>query len=599
MPPPAVSGEPPASARRLLLALLPYAVFAALALLSWNRWIEPYVDTGRELQVPWRIAQGERLYRDVRFYHGPLGPFLYAAADRIAGRSLPARIAVAAAVCLLGLEALRRLAQRLLPPFRAAIATSILVAVAFFQRPGGCHLFPFSLDTAIAAASIAWAMLAASGCQSVRGDWIAAAAIAAALLARPEMGLAAAAALALERRRPGRLLVPVLLPLVAGGAIYGALSAGTPVETLRREGWLAFLGPPETFRNIYSSYAGLDRPALRLAELALAAVVLLLIASWLSVFSALAARMRNRGRFAWAAATAGLAILAFIGFDPPEGLAPTLALFPPLVRVVPPVVASVAAWRLVGRLSGRRSGRLFAPVPDALLYTGGLFALRLLLAAGYVGPYSAFLLPLPLLLALAGLFGLAEMAAPALGQGLPRLTAAALGVFLIFRGADLARVFRHHGWATVRTPAGQLRLTEPVATATRQALQDLAARLPRGGTLTGFPEAGFFNYTLGLSNPLPQEQFFPGHLDAGAERNVIERFSRHPPDAILYANVLAVGHRAVRFGRDYLEELDRTVRENSKAVARYGPGAGPEARVGDPEFFIEIRVPRGAPGPSR
>jgi hypothetical protein len=595
VPPPAVSGEPPASARRLLLAALSYAVFAALALLSWNRWIEPYVDSGRELQVPWRIAQGERLYRDVRFYHGPLGPFLYAAADLVAGRSLPARVAIAAAVCLLGLEALRRLAQRLLSPARSALATSVLVAVAFFQRPGGCHLFPFSLDTAIAAAAIAWAMLEASGRQSARGDGLAAVAIAAALLARPEMGLAAAAALALERRRPGRLLVPVLLPLAASGAIYTALSAGTPLATLRREGWLAFLGPPDTFRNIYASYAGLDRPALRLAELALAAVVLLLIASWLAVSSALAARSRDRSLAVEAVAAAVLAALAFLCLDPPESLAPTLVLFPPLVRVVPPVVAAAAAWRVVGRVSGRRPGRLLAAVPDALLYTGGLFALRLLLAAGYVGPYSAFLLPLPLLLATCGLFALAERAAPALGPGFPRLAAAALGVFLLFRTADLARIFRHPGWAQVQTPAGSLGLTEPIATATRQALQDLAGRFPRGASLTGFPEAGFFDYTLGLSSPLPQEQFFPGHLDAEAERDVIARLSRRPPDAILYANVLAVGHRAVRFGQDYLGELDRFVREHYEIAASYGPGAGPDPRVGDPEFFLEIRVPRRQP----
>jgi len=66
--------------RRAVL-LLPYAVFLLLAAVSWNRWIEPYVDTGRELMVPWRVAQGETLYRDVRFYYGPLAPWLAAGVD--------------------------------------------------------------------------------------------------------------------------------------------------------------------------------------------------------------------------------------------------------------------------------------------------------------------------------------------------------------------------------------------------------------------------------------------------------------------------------------------------------------------------------------
>jgi hypothetical protein len=562
-------------------------------LLSWNRWIEPYVDSGRELETPWRISQGQKLYRDVAFYHGPLGPYIAAAIDRAAGPSLPARIALAAAIALLNLEALRRLATRLLSPGRGALVTALLVAVAFFQRPGGCYLFPFSLDTAIAVAAIGWAMFEASGRQSAGGDLLAAGGLLAALTSRPEMGLAAVAALAIERRSARRLLVPAFLPLAAAAAIYAGLSAGTPLVRLRREGWLAIVGPPETFRNIYASYAGLDRPALRLAELALAAVVLLLVASLLAASSALAARARRGGAVFEGAAVASLAILAAVCLNPPQGLAATLSLFPPLVRVVPPLAVAAAAWRLTGRLLGRRPGRLLVGVPDALLFVSALLAARLLLAAEYVGPYSAFLLPLPLLVVAVGLYRLADRTAPALGPRLPHLATGALAVFFLFRAGDLARIFRHAGWARVDTPVGSLWLTEPVASTTREALQDLAARVPARGTLTGFPEAGFFNYVLRLANPLPEDQFFPGHLDAAAEADTIARLARRPPDAILYANVLAIGHRAVRFGRDYLSELDRFVRENFEVAASYGPGAGADARIGDPQFFVEVRVRRG------
>ncbi|HEY6928145.1 MAG TPA: hypothetical protein VJA66_00585, partial [Thermoanaerobaculia bacterium] len=77
----------------LLWALLPYGVFLLLAAISWGRWIEPYVDSGRELMVPLRLARGERLYRDVRFYHGPLAPYLAAGLEKVCARSLAARIA--------------------------------------------------------------------------------------------------------------------------------------------------------------------------------------------------------------------------------------------------------------------------------------------------------------------------------------------------------------------------------------------------------------------------------------------------------------------------------------------------------------------------
>ncbi|HJV96971.1 MAG TPA: cation-translocating P-type ATPase [Albitalea sp.] len=57
------------------------------------------------------------------------------------------------------------------------------------------------------------------------------------------------------------------------------LSLGIPKRTLVRDGWLALLDPPAAFRNVYRAYAGLDRPALRATELALASVVLVLIAA--------------------------------------------------------------------------------------------------------------------------------------------------------------------------------------------------------------------------------------------------------------------------------------------------------------------------------
>ncbi len=583
--------------RRLPAALLPYAAFTLLALISWNRWIEPYVDSGRELSAGWRISQGEALYRDVRFYHGPLAPYLAAGVDWLTGPSLPARIGLAAAIALFHLEGLRRLAKRALPPARAAGVTAIIVAAAFFLRPGGCHLFPFSLDTAIAAAAIAWALHLAAGRSSGEGDSPAALCLLAVLLSRPEMGLATIAALAYEAKLSRRLVTLAALPIAAAAAIYALLSRATPYETLRHEGWLALLGPPSAFRNVYFSYAGLDRPALRLAELALAGVVLLVVGALLVTAAELARRAATRSRplagGIQVLALACLAAAAWVKLRPPEKVSDALSLFPPLVRVVPVLVVAGALWRVARRLAGRASADLFAGLPDAALFVAALFSARLLLAAGYVGPYNGFLLPLPLLAAAVALFHAAERAAASVGPALPRLLACALAIFFFFRMAVLRDAFRHPAWARVETPAGSLLLLEPIASTTRLALADLAARVPPGGTLVGFPEGGFFNYTLGRSNPLPQEQFFPGHLDAAEEEATMHRLAEHPPEAVVYCNVVAVGHGALVFGKDYLASLDRLVRERFKTAAVFGPGARPDARIGDPDFFVEVRVPRG------
>jgi len=62
----------------------------------------------------------------------------------------------------------------------------------------------------------------------------------------------------------------------------------------------------------------------------------------------------------------------------------------------------------------------------------------------------------------------------------------------------------------------------------------------------------------------------------------------------VYANVLAVGEGARAFGADYDRELDRAVRARFERAVIYGPGARDGARIGDPGFFVEILVPRGA-----
>ena len=52
-------------------------LLAAVAVVqSWNRWLDPVIDTGRDLYIPEAMAHGVRLYRDVRYFYPPLTPWL-------------------------------------------------------------------------------------------------------------------------------------------------------------------------------------------------------------------------------------------------------------------------------------------------------------------------------------------------------------------------------------------------------------------------------------------------------------------------------------------------------------------------------------------
>jgi hypothetical protein len=597
---------------RAAVPFLPYGVFVLLAIVSWNRWIEPFVDTGRELMVPARVAHGERLYRDVRFYYGPLAPWLAAGVDTIAGRCFAARIAFAALVALLHLEILRRLARRFLPEGLAALAASVAVGVTFFLRPGGCHLFPYSLDTALAVTAATGAVALSASGGSTRRDRFAALGILVAYLSRPEIGMAATAALALERlfapdRAARRRLAWLAgVPLLAAGVVYTIVSLGTPVPILKKEGWLTFLFLPPEFRSVYSSFAGVDRPGLRLAELALALIALVFAGVWLLLAALASARAREKspaaGRTIEVLALTVLAAAALLTLSPPTAFAATAALLPPLVRAVPPILFAVALAGVALRLRRRARPSFVTGIPDSVLLLSLFFATRLFLAAGYVGPYNGFYLPLPLLLTTAVLLR-ASAGVPARLDSSPRpaafpgLVAASLLLYLGARVFALTLLYRHPSWSRVSTPAGDLFVPEPVAGATRGALAELARRVPPGGTIAGFPEPGIFNWALDRRNPLAQDQFFPGHLDAAAETEAIERLRRNPPDAVVFVNVLTVGHGAVALGRDYLADLDRFVRDRFPRAAAFGPGARPEARVGDPGFFIEVRAPAGRERP--
>ena len=68
--------------RAVALLLLAYGL---LLLGMWQRWTQPLIDHGREMNLPARLAAGETLYQDVQFLYGPFAPYFNAALYRIFG----------------------------------------------------------------------------------------------------------------------------------------------------------------------------------------------------------------------------------------------------------------------------------------------------------------------------------------------------------------------------------------------------------------------------------------------------------------------------------------------------------------------------------
>ena len=70
-----------------------------------------------------------------------------------------------------------------------------------------------------------------------------------------------------------------------------------------------------------------------------------------------------------------------------------------------------------------------------------------------------------------------------------------------------------------------------------------------------------------------------------------ELLALHPPDALLFVNALAVGEGTRAFGHDYSTALGAFLDSHFRPAATYGPNPRSGARIGDPDFFIQVRVP--------
>src|ERR1041385_7589227 len=103
------------------------ASFAFGLAVSWQRWGNPLVDCGREMNQPLRLAGGEMLYSDVRHIYGPLSPYLNAALFWIFGPSLDVLYAAGIVCAALIVALVYRIARRLLEPAAAAAAASIVI----------------------------------------------------------------------------------------------------------------------------------------------------------------------------------------------------------------------------------------------------------------------------------------------------------------------------------------------------------------------------------------------------------------------------------------------------------------------------------------
>jgi hypothetical protein len=134
------------------------AAVAAIAFAqSYARWLDPIIDTGRDLYIPEQIARGAKLYRDIRYQYPPLAPYLLALITGAIGHSLAAYMMIGIAQSATIAASLWVALRRPLPAFAATLS---FVAMCFCGGTLWNFIFPYSYAATMGMALLCIALAA-------------------------------------------------------------------------------------------------------------------------------------------------------------------------------------------------------------------------------------------------------------------------------------------------------------------------------------------------------------------------------------------------------------------------------------------------------
>ncbi|MCL2640469.1 MAG: glycosyltransferase family 39 protein, partial [Phycisphaerales bacterium] len=278
--------------QRLHVFLGPILIAVTFFVLLYNFWgglIDPIIDFGRELYVPWRISQGAVLYRDITSFYGPFSPLFNALCFYIFGASLLTLAIVNSVILAIATFLLHEIVRVVSARSTAAIVCVFFLVVFGFGKLLTTANFSFIAPYSHEATHGFVLALAAIYCfirylRSLHNGWMAAVGLCTGLvfLTKPESFVALAGFLFLAviamRWAMGRAFrLTIVLPLLI---IFATLPIAIAVVYLASympfsEAWHGTLGSWTFLSNstltsgqFFSHWMGFQDPANRLAIIA-------------------------------------------------------------------------------------------------------------------------------------------------------------------------------------------------------------------------------------------------------------------------------------------------------------------------------------------
>lgn len=478
---------------------------------SWARWLEPIIDTGRDLYIPEQLARGAKLYRDIRYQYPPLAPYLLAAITSAIGHSLAAYIAIGIAQSLCAATLIWSIARRSAGTVAAFAACAMFVAmnVAGATTWGANWIFPYSYAATIGMVALL-GLIAAIRAQRV------ALAVLAALVAswcKVEYAIAVVIiviAAALFERVPLRAFIVSAIVSVAAVALLFRDSAWLTDNIFNKA-----LTEGASAKHFYAHVSGLANWPHNLGVAILGALGLIAIALLL--------RMQSR-LLAIVAITAIACCYSGDTFLRAFGVVQWLALAWALIkdRRSPLTVFAIASIAATLRIAFTVSHTWYGDVLSAPVY---------LLIAYLLFEY------LP-------------------ARGICTRRAAMLWLIPIAFICGRELLTQREAYTQKRFPIVTKRGTFYDHNQDRAAALNAFLASNPTGTLVVIPEGITLNYLAGLRTPLTFHTFTPVETaDPAVEAKIIAELTAHPPTriAIVTRDVREFGYHA--FGADYDQRL--------------------------------------------
>lgn len=568
----------------------PAALGLLLALLvawTFRKWADVHIDFGGELYVPWRLAEGDVLYRDIAYRHGPLSPYLNALWFRLFGISLTTLVVANLAVLVAIAVLLFRLFDRACDRTTATLCVAVMLCVFAFGQYGMIgnynYVTPYQhhqthglvLSLALLACLDAAARRGALRWLALGGLCLGGVFLTKAELFVPALALAAAAfaarALGVWRTPAGAARE---IAVFAGGALV-PVAAFAAALSLAMPASQAVAGVAGNWAHLsgvvadpfYRRNMGLNHPLESVWRL-------LGAAGWIAAGAGLLYGLDRVGSRLVAAPLlrGAVAVLLFaaLAWAP----LPWWKLAPALPAVAVAAVLGLAAG--VSRARDEAVRRRRYPLLLFAVYAVVLLG-KILLAARF--DWYGFVLAMPAtLLLVAGLVhGLpAWLRRQHGGGGLAR----ALSIALVAAACvGLLAVSRQH-YAERRFAVGSggdTLLARPPERSPRAALlartlADLEGRMAPGETLLVLPEGVQLNYWLRVRNPSRFQLFLPTEIEAFGEAAMLADLEAHPPDYVVLVHRGWQEFGTGPFGRDPRNgrRLLAWVEAHYRRVARYG-----------------------------